>query len=47
MEIEGNRTTGKTSKLAQTKDGTSDRHTEFFLLLFWGCGRLISSQKKY
>ena len=44
MEVEGNRTTRNTSKPAQTADGT-DRQT-FFLLLFWGCGRLIRPQKK-
>ena len=57
MEVEGNRTTRNTSKPAQTADGTdmgqtyrqtdiqTDRQT-FFLLLFWGCGRLIRPQKK-
>ena len=52
MEVEGNRTTRNTSKPAQTADGTdiqTDRQTyrqTFFLLLFWGCGRLIRPQKK-
>ena len=53
MEVEGNQTTGKTS-IAGWNTGGTDRHRwdrqtyrqTFFLLLFWGCGRLIRPQKK-
>ena len=45
MEVEGNQTTGKTS-IAGWNTGGTDRQTDIFLLLFWGCGRLIRPQKK-
>ena len=54
LEVEGNQTTGKTT-IAGWNTGGTDRHrwdrqthiqTDIFLLLFWGCGRLIRPQKK-